>query len=424
MDEQEWCRTCRSIHETARRRVDVDPDMLRDRLATLDRHMRAAPWNLLTNFDQLQETELSLGAERRAEEIEAGGFGWRKMPVSPKQTLLALATEIRAVDELLARLDTRYSRIPADPAAAWRSRDGGAFVIPSRRGRDLGSRDGDGLSYGRRGTLMHRVVPSSVHGMKVRPITLAALQARPGSDALPLGAGLFPGMRLVTTASTGGFLAAAVEHPDLGAALGRQIAGLAGAAVLVWPELTLDDGSVELLGSALADLAFEREDMPDVVVAGSWHRARGDAFRNVAPVLDGTGGRRDEYAKVAIFQSDQLGSEDIEAGTEILVIACDRFLATVAICKDYCGLGSASPWRELDVDLLLVPSMGGTATMEGHLTRANQDRIEHGSRAFVVQQAAVRKDGEPDGFVLPAPSKPPKNAADVASDAEWKRYDM
>lgn len=422
MNDADWCRTCRGLHEPSLRKVNVNAAMLRDRLAALDQLMRKAPWNILSNFDLLDEVELVADSADRAELIEAGILGWKKVPVSAHQTLVALATEIRAYDELLARLDSRYNRIPFDPSAEWRTSDSSAFVIPSRRGRDLGSKDGDGLSYGRRGTLMHRIIPASLNGMPVRPITLAALEPRPGSGIVLLGAGLFPGMTLKTRKSANGFIAIGVEHPDIPAALDRQVAALAGSAALVWPELTLDDSALDRLGPALAKLAFEREDVPDVVVAGSWHRARGDAMRNVAPILDGTGRPTAEYSKVVIFQSDELGPEDIAAGGEIIVIACDRFLATVAICKDYCGLGTDSPWHKLDVDLLLIPSMGGATTMEGHLTRANQDRIAHGSRAFVVQQGVKRKPGDPEGYVFPASDKPPKDAACVASDEEWTRH--
>ena len=424
MNDADWCRTCRRLHETGSREVDVNPLMLRDRLAVLDQLMRKAPWNILSNFDLLDEADLVTGCTSRAKIIETGILGWKKMPVSPRQTILALAIEIRAHDELLARLDSRYNRIPPDPSAEWRTSDGSAFVIPSRRGRDLGSKDGNGLSYGRRGTLMYRVVPASLDGMPVRPITLAALESRPGSGIVSLGASLFPGMTLRTKQSADGFIATGVQHPDIAAALDRQVASLAGAAALVWPELTLDNSAIDHLGPALAKLAFEREDVPDIVVAGSWHRARGDAVRNVAPILDGTGEISDEYSKVVIFQSDELGPEGIAAGAEIIVIACDRFLATVAICKDYCGLGTNSPWHKLDVDLLLVPSMGGATTMEGHLTRANQDRIEHGSCAFVVQQGVKRRPEDPEGFILHASSKPPKNAADVASNEEWTRHEI
>lgn len=424
MTDADWCRECRRLHEPGAVKIIVDAAMLKDRLAVLDALMRKAPWSILSNFELIDEDRLAAGCITRSEQIESGVLGWDKMPVAARQTLETLAIEIRAYDELLARLNSRYNRIPADPSAEWRTSDGSAFVIPSRRGRDLGSRAGDGLSYGRRGTLMHRVVPATLDGMAVRPVTLAALEARPGSGAVPLGAALFPGMTLRTRESSEGFVAIGVEHPDVPAALDRQLAALSGTVAMVWPELTLDDGALDHLASALARLSLERDDVPDVIVAGSWHRERGEAMRNVAPVLDGTGAGRDEYSKVVIFQSDDLGPEDIEAGTEILVIACDRFLATVAICKDYCGLGSGAPWHRLDVDILLIPSMGGATTMEGHLVRAHQDRIEHGSRAFVVQQGVKRTPSDPDGFVLPASDKPPKDAADVASNEEWKRADM
>ena len=57
-----------------------------------------------------------------------------------------------------------------------------------------------------------------------------------------------------------------------------------------------------------------------------------------------------------------------------------------AICKDFCDRAVASPFAELPVDLILVPSMGRASTLAGHLANAENLRLRTGTIVFVVQQ--------------------------------------
>ena len=57
-----------------------------------------------------------------------------------------------------------------------------------------------------------------------------------------------------------------------------------------------------------------------------------------------------------------------------------------AICKDFCDRAVASPFAELPVDLMLVPSMGHASTLAGHLANAEDLRLRTGTVVFVVQQ--------------------------------------
>lgn len=190
---------------------------------------------------------------------------------------------------------------------------------------------------------------------------------------------------------------------------------MGGAHAIVWPELTIDDDALGTLQDELAAAALREGHGPEVVVAGSWHRQHGDHLRNSAPVLDATGNEHAHHWKSVLFIGAQVRQEMVEPGDEILVLACDRFLASVAICKDYCDLATEAPWPFLDVDLLLVPSMGGRSTMDGHVARAAQDVISHGLRVFVVQQG---DHGSSPSFVLPAPRTPPKSCTGLEVDVE------
>lgn len=347
MTEAAWLRRCRELHDLQARHERTDPRALRDALAALDSLFRGAPWPVRSRYAQIAEADLVAVGQERAREIEGGSLGWPDFPLTVPRALEALAIQIRAVDDVLAASDPRYNRLPADPSSEWRSSDGGAFVIPSRRRRDLGSARRDGTSYDRRGTLMHRVVPSVLDGVPVRPVPVASLDPTSADTGIRLGAALFPGLAVVPRRTGHGFVIERVEGVDVEGAVSRQVAALADAHAVVWPELTVDDAALEHLSSELARLAFKREGCPGVVIAGSWHRGTEYSFRNVAPVLDGTGARIADYAKVACFGDREFGWEDIVRRDEILLLACDRFLASVAICKDYCDLGVIPPWHML-----------------------------------------------------------------------------
>jgi predicted amidohydrolase len=123
-----------------------------------------------------------------------------------------------------------------------------------------------------------------------------------------------------------------------------------------------------------------------VLVAGSWHVERGGKWWNSAPILDGYGKVLATYEKLTPFYSAGIGYEDVTLGAGIPVIVTDDYVVAIAICKDFCDLSRVADLAQLDVDLFLVPSMGGDSTMSGHQTMAKHLTVQRGSRAFVVQQ--------------------------------------
>lgn len=422
MTEEEWLRQVVALHDEQARPTSPSTEFLRETLVRLDTLMRAAPWSVRARYTQLCEDDLSSSALAHAARIEAGSTEWPSFPLGAQKALGSLAVQIRAVDRLLADLDPRHNRIPANPEQDWRV--GNRFLIPSRRRRDLGSGGGRAMGYDRRGTLRHRIVPTMLDGVQVRLIPMMDLDAVATDGKLRLGAAAFPGLTLDPLAVGEGFRARAVIHEGMEQAIERQLDGLTRAHAIVWPELTVDDRGLETIASGLARRSLLTEHMPSAVVAGSWHRVAGEGTRNTAPILDGTGATKGVYSKIVPFLSDELGWEAIDQGTEIVVLICDRFLASVAICKDYCDLGVVPPWHLLDVDLMLVPSMGNVTTMEGHIARAKANRIQHEQRAFVVQQGLVRKEGDPMGYVLPGPRNPPSDALKLRMDKEWDAYQI
>ena len=415
-----WRSGCRALAE-AQAALDLsNPEPVRDCLAQLDAAMRDAPWNIRTIYAEFPEAELEEATRTQAAAILGGGKAWACGLVQTRQCLLALAIQIRSLDHILHGMDTRYARVPSDPMREWLCKSGNAFVIPARRRRDLGSTAGDKLSYGRRGTRYYRIIPTALQKVPVRIVALAAADLSSVKDNVTLGGAIFPGLQVKTRKTPNGFRVQRVEHPDINGCIKSQAESMSRAHAIVWPELTIDDKALATLTDHLAVLSLAQDAVPNVIIAGSWHRKVNGRIRNSAPILTGQGEEKGQHSKIVRFADDANRFEDIECGDEIIVLVCDRFLASVAICKDYCNLGEAPPWLDLDVDFLLVPSMGKTTTMDGHINRAKTDRITHGLRAFVVQQGLAGKAGDAEGFILLAPQESTK---DTCVDKEWNLFE-
>ena len=80
------------------------------------------------------------------------------------------------------------------------------------------------------------------------------------------------------------------------------------------------------------------------------------------------------------------GKEAIVHGEELPVVVTGDLVVGFAICKDFCDRAIPSPFAELPVDLMLVPSMGQASTLAGHLANAEDLRLRTGTLVFVVQQ--------------------------------------
>ena len=99
--------------------------------------------------------------------------------------------------------------------------------------------------------------------------------------------------------------------------------------------------------------------------------------------------------------------EEIETGAVLPVIVMEDRLIGVAICRDNCDDGDRESYRELPIDLIIVPSMGGESTVDAHVRHARAQRSIQGTCTLVVQQTlAIDGEQRPDGppafsFVAP-----------------------
>jgi hypothetical protein len=286
-----------------------------------------------------------------------------------------------------------------------------------------------GEPYSRRGLRHHAVLPMEVGGLRVRPVPLPS--GPPPGGRLALGAALFrqPELRLraVEDGPRGrGFLAEGFAAQDVAATIERQAtaAFAEGCFAAVWPELTMPPEARQALSRHLALEALRHgPDRPlRLVVAGSWHEPREEGgWANLARILGRTGEVLCSYAKFAAFHDEAWGEEAIRRGEELPVVVTGDLVVGFAICKDFCDRAVASPFGDLPLDLVLVPSMGRAATLAGHLANAEDLRLRTGTIVFVVQQLPetaadpVRAGEEVLGHVLLSRRK----AAPVPQASTW-----
>ncbi|GGF18091.1 hypothetical protein GCM10011611_24920 [Aliidongia dinghuensis] len=114
------------------------------------------------------------------------------------------------------------------------------------------------------------------------------------------------------------------------------------------------------------------------------------------------------FGKNRRFSFDGL-TEDINVYGKVHIIATDRELIALAICKDFCDKARAVPAISLDVDLVLVLSMGRPNTMTAHRDVADDMKVRFGTRTVIVQQSYPRAPLEPAGYVFKA-LKDPRSA--------------
>lgn len=399
-----------------------EPAVLRSLIVALNTALDETPDFLLQEFDQFDETVLAttaqcltghLGARQRCDAVG-----------SDVDVLRHAVTVLRALDMVL---EESTESIPDEAPECWLDLEKATYVVPIPRAAmsDGGARTQQ--HFGRRGLLRHRIIPRAIGGTEI--------QMKVHNDVTPVGvpierivgAALFedfsldydplPDRKFVVTAvdCAGGIEAAIERH----CAAARK----AGCDTIVWPELTIDPVSAARIAAHLQDIALDTV-LPSIVVTGSWHVLRGDERRNMATVYDGRGTFLFEFAKNLRFTFGGL-TEDIAVHPAIHVLATDRELVAFAICKDFCGKAKREPppARQLDVDLVLVPSMGQWNTMTSHRDAADDMRIWYGTRTAVVQQLYPRRDDDPPGFVLRLPDEPrSKERADLVARLEFTTF--
>lgn len=401
-----------------------EPGRLGDAIALIYQMLAEIPIQWLQDFDQLGEADLVAGQSERMEVIAAGRIEIT-YPASLDATILDAARLLRALEQVAMQFGrTIESDLGADLEDAWRVADGHFYLVP--RLRPLTAIDRK--PFLRRALLHHRVLPTSVNGLVVRlhrsPWLAETAALRSTEGAHGYGAAFFPGLAVELSSGDSDFTVTGLTGFAADTLLAAHLAEAeaAGCRAIVWAELTMPENAVDQLRSMLRDRILDYDTAPlAFLVAGSWHREVDGVMRNVGRVLDGGG---DELLQVMKWAKFKIGGrkEAIEPGGEIPVLVLEDELNVLAICRDFLEGLQDVPYRMLNVDAAIVPSMGSDIddldTMRGHGVTADAMRVRFGTRTLVVMQPALPA-ATMVGRVLDFPAKPLREDGDLV-DGPWR----
>ncbi|WIW50097.1 hypothetical protein ML401_36930 (plasmid) [Bradyrhizobium sp. 62B] len=401
-------------------------DELRKALIELDSLFRRAPPSVHKTYRNLSERRLEESARNFGNSIGEGRILWSLSEETPEQVAVLLGGLIRAVDRVLLE---RRSQWPISPKE-WRLEALGCWFIP-RQGVSAGRPARRSQAYSKRGMLFHRILPTFIDDYPVEVVDSRTLHsAAQDPTKWKMGACLFEAVKLKAEFATAdGDKRFTVRGMDAASAEDAVSVQLAGAfqencIAIVWPELTVPPE----LRDRIIKLIRERDVAdplapPEIVIPGTWHEAAGRGTVNRARIYDGYGGELLVYDKIAPYADDEWGIENIVAGERICVLATEGGLIGVAICLDFCDVCS-TPFSDLDVDVMLVPSMGNDRTMQGHQTTASQVEVKFGTRSFVVQHPTHnRHDDARFGTILPLLKEPNGvSTRELGQKVVWTAY--
>ncbi|MBR1164937.1 hypothetical protein [Bradyrhizobium elkanii] len=301
-----------------------------------------------------------------------------------------------------------------------------AYLIPMGRiaWRDARDPAEDMRNFDQRGLLRLRFVPAVVDGARIQ-IVKAERMARKSSA---FGAVLFPDATFECDETPTRFFVKAVRIPN-GEAIISEACKAAHAEhclTTVFPELMIDPQSRGLIQTQLAEKPWLTEgevpDAPGIVVAGSWHELEHGQRYNIATIFDGHGAQIARLKKRMAYKDAEGRVEDIQHGTELVVVVLEEALFGFGICLDFCNRCYHTSYGWLDVDFAIVPSCGNEVTMDGHIRTAKDLHNERNTRSFVVQQAypALKQAA---GFVLnPDGNSSSWVANQLLTDAPWSVF--
>ena len=353
--------------------------------------------------------------------------------LSPGDLLLAAAVQARAADDLLSELaGSQAPETPNDPGQEWRvdSASSARFVIPRtvERRRSVGD---EGRIRLRTVDLVrkHTILPVRTAGYDVRLVWRDLTVTQSAGFA----ATLYDHLELRCPPEGEGFCVEGVDCVDHQDQLleGLQRSAVAGAAVWIAPELTLDGSALQALIQRLGrrlDWDSSPRAWPALSVPGSMHIVDPSGERrNRALVLDAQGFEILRFDKLLAFEDPDLGTEAIGYGDAIHVLATPTAVIGFGICRDFCERALPSPFAGLDLDYVLVPSFGGEVSMQGHIATASELQMRERTRAFVVQQAYPlprKSPGQPQalGYVLPPRASLGTPLIDTLVSVRWSLH--
>lgn len=422
-----------SIHHTVMHNVDrylagtAEEPSLRELLLWTYMTIRAAPAEILQDFKVFKETELDWAES----EASRTSFQLGTPPDNHRLILLALGGALRAMDGFLTSVSVDSAPAIDElgrEARRWELPSYGFYIAPA----DRTFRAGVNRPFIRRALKSHTILPTRLGNNSVtlhHHNQLIPGEGSPARQPMRYGAAVFPELALglrhdaetfvVESIVSDGHAERIAEHLD--AAHAHE------CDVLLWPELTLDWTAIERIQKVLKKEARQERKNMKVVLAGSAHVQDAGppaGFRNRTRILDGRGQTLVEYDKRMKFsfaskrlpggKADPAAprlTEAIIPGRDLPILVLEDRLVAIAICLDFCEKsGGLLPYHHLDVDLVLVPSMGFRNTTDLHLEQAHTMHVEYDTEVFLVQQTPVvageggRSPDDPAGYSALTPS--------------------
>lgn len=376
--------------------------------------LQSVPDPIFLAYREMPEERLVEASEKMGPALAEGRLEFRES-ASPEEIALLVGAQLRALENVLVARPG-FAHPPSSPDS-YLVPEIDAFIIPRRDSKLQDGKTGPGRGLGRRATPRHRIIPRTVDDYNVELVWDTRLSAgHTAGRRRALGAALLPGMTLTRDPAQKKWVALAADCPQQSDLIAGHVRGSHddGAMAVVYPELSMPPHRLLLLQAELGGRSrlMEPGSGPALVAAGSWHENDGRGVRNVMRVLDKTGVERMRYAKSIPYFRDGL-HEGIVADRNIPVLVNTDFLATFAICLDFCERELAIPYDRLDVDLVLVASQGNERTMKGHEANAEKLGIKHGGETFVVQHG--EKGHDPVGYVFPRE----EHATDARENRSW-----
>lgn len=393
--DEEWIVAVNKIAAAQSRLRDQEFTTVRAALAEAYKLMAGAGARPDDLYARITESRLQAMVTDAYQALATGDWQWLPPSGDIQAVVTSLAVRVRALDRLLAIL-APYNGPPVNAQTDYLCGKTNWFVIPRLTARVPRPGYGGRASFSQRGTLYHRLLPRMIGSYE---ITLTFLpDIRCFDPKLVLGSAMFEDFGLNYHIESGTFHAIDIQcdtsAQQIGAAIGKATA--ARCYCVAWPELTMRrDVELKTLIDGLKAIA--RSDaqncLPAFTLAGSWHVGEGEQRRNVAPVLDAYGETLLEHSKARAYSDNEYGLEGIYSDYRIPVLVTQDRLVAFAICKDFCDTRNGIPYPLLNVDLIVVSSIGNEQTMASH--RAMATRIEpSGTGAFVVQQDLETAKGE------------------------------
>lgn len=405
MTDEEWLSRAAGLMAAQSKVASLDYDVVRRALAETYSLMAYAGANPEDIYGHIPESELRGTAAGVFERLSACDWSWDGAAGGVGEAVPSVAARIRALDRLLKHV-ARHNGPPVNPEADWLDEETGWYVVPRLTARTPRPGYGTRSSFGQRGTLEHRLLPRRIGSYEVSLHWLADIVG--ASEPPVFGAGMFENFRLDLEGAPEpeAFVAAGLRCPSAAEHIAQVVvrANEASCYCLAWPELTMrPEVEGRVLSHALRNLSLSdvRGGSPAFTLAGSWHVGEGSDRKNAAPVLDACGDAVLVHRKARAYADNGVGIEAICPDYRIPVLVTENHLVAFAICKDFCDLRQGIPYPFLNVDLVVVGSIGNEQTMGSHRAMAGQAEA-NGTGVVVVQQDLETGEGETGWVIRPA----------------------